>query len=252
MSQQPAASKLYLYCVIPSNGRKDFGEIGIGGPGDRVRTIEYRDIAAVVSTPTKEKFERTEENIIAHQRVVQRVFEERLGIPLPFATITKNQEEVLQLLKERYEEFKDKLLKLGPLNENGRSGSSFGARELLEEALSQSAASAIRIRQLSEEINQLRAMRYEKTLETAAELVMRKLSTNLSATLNAMSDAIFDLQGKLEKMREELSKLDVGQSGADRPPAEVPSLDKEVRLLREEMQRLNRRQVDPQSIKLQS
>jgi len=230
----------------------DFGGIGIGGPGDRVRMIEYRDIAAVVSAPTKEKFERTEENIIAHQRVVQRVFEERLGVPLPFATIAKNEEEVLQLLKDRYEEFKDKLLKLSPLNENGRSGSSVGARELLEEALSQSAASAIKIRQLSEEIDQLRAMRYEKTLETAAELVMRKLSTNLSTTLNAISDAIFDLQGKLEKMREELSKLDVSRGGQDGGPAEVPSLDKEVRLLREEMERLNRRQVDPQSIKLQS
>ena len=48
-AQQPAAEGVYVYCIIEANEPRDFGTIGIGGRGDEVYTVHYRDLAAVVS-----------------------------------------------------------------------------------------------------------------------------------------------------------------------------------------------------------
>src|SRR5690348_4895365 len=47
----PPASEsgIYVYCVIEADGPQAFGKIGIGGRGDEVYTIHYKDLAAVVS-----------------------------------------------------------------------------------------------------------------------------------------------------------------------------------------------------------
>ena len=40
---------IYIYCIIASKEARSFGSIGIGGRGDELQTILYKDIAAVVS-----------------------------------------------------------------------------------------------------------------------------------------------------------------------------------------------------------
>ncbi len=40
----------YLYGIIGTDAERNFGPIGIGGRGDEVGTIAYRDLSAVVST----------------------------------------------------------------------------------------------------------------------------------------------------------------------------------------------------------
>ena len=40
---------VYVYCIIESGEPRTFGNLGIGGRGDEVFTIHYRDLAAVVS-----------------------------------------------------------------------------------------------------------------------------------------------------------------------------------------------------------
>src|SRR5512135_2782856 len=53
LESQPTAASTsdggkYVYCIIRSDRQHDFGSIGIGG-GQRVMTVAYRDLAAVVS-----------------------------------------------------------------------------------------------------------------------------------------------------------------------------------------------------------
>jgi hypothetical protein len=249
LARMPNPSRYYIYCVIPTNGEREFGKIGIGGPDDQVYSIEYKDIAAVVSNPPQEEFERSEENIMAHQRVVQRVFNGQPGLPLPFATILSSEMDVQQLLEERYAEFKDKLTKLGSLGESGSQVETgeVGARELLEETLAQSAASAVRIRQLNEEISQLSSMRYAKAMEAAAYMMMKKLSTQLLTSLDSLNRTIETLQEKLNLIKVAVDQVNTEHNVAGRELIQLPSIDSEIRTLREEIERLNRRRMEEMS-----
>jgi len=227
LMQESDPAKFYVYCVIPANGKGEFGKIGIGERDDQVYAIDYEDIAAVVSTTSNEKFESSEDNILAHQRVVQRVFEDRLGVPLPFSTIANSQEEVLQLLEGGYTEFRDKLNKLDALASEGPTGESNqqGAKELIEEALSQSADSAVKIRQLNEEINQLRSMRYEKTVNIAVGAMMKRFSAQVSTTLDSLSNQIEGLKQRMQSIQENISQRNIT---SEEKRYGTPSLDHEA------------------------
>lgn len=107
----------YLYCIIQLNRTKSFGPMGIGNRNDNVYTINYRDIACVVSNSLVTKYSITRENTVAHQRVLEEVMREFTLLPVRFCTIadSKDNSNDLEdkikekLLKERYEEFKDLL-----------------------------------------------------------------------------------------------------------------------------------------------
>ena len=234
-------SRYYIYCVIPAKGEREFGEIGIGGRADRVYTIDYEDIAAVVSNTSEEKFDGSDDNIFAHQRVVQQVFEKKLGVPLPFGTLVESEEEARQLLEERHVEFRDKLTKLDMLNADSSHDESnqLSAKEIIGEALSQSGASAVKIRQLNEEISQLRSMRYEKTMETAADAIIRRFSAQLSTTLVSLTQTLERTMEKLEGVQQSLSQLSTMSYENRLQPSASITFDREIHDLREKMKRVN-------------
>ena len=39
----------YIYCIIDTNGVRNFGAIGMGGRGNVVSNISYQEISAVIS-----------------------------------------------------------------------------------------------------------------------------------------------------------------------------------------------------------
>src|SRR5205823_2981368 len=79
---QPAARQgdargKYVYCIIESSETLRFGPLGIGADPADVHTINYKDIAAVVSDTPIEVHDPTRENVLAHERVNRS--EERRG-----------------------------------------------------------------------------------------------------------------------------------------------------------------------------
>ncbi len=171
-------SRLYVYCIVPSTAPKTYGAIGIGGHDAPVQTIEYKDIAAVVSEVSDDHFEKTDENVLSHQRVVQKVFDKEMGVPLPFATVKENSDDVRQLLEESYDKFKDQLTKLGVFQSPGSqpaSDETTGSTDLMSQVLEQSAASALKIRQMADELDEVRRKTYEKVMERVTEGAMKKL-----------------------------------------------------------------------------
>jgi len=44
-TEAPAAEGVYVYCIIESTEPQTFGGIGIGGRGDEIYTVHYRDQA---------------------------------------------------------------------------------------------------------------------------------------------------------------------------------------------------------------
>jgi hypothetical protein len=102
----------YVYCVIRSEVPQTFGAIGIGAEPTEVHTVNFRDIAAVVSDTPIELYEPTRQNVLAHERVNETVMRNHTVIPMSFGTVFKTREDIHQLLRSAYDAFKDVLVKM--------------------------------------------------------------------------------------------------------------------------------------------
>lgn len=95
----------YVYCIIEALEDRSFGPIGIGGRGNEVITIGYKDIAVVVSNSPTTKYTVSSDNVLAHQRVIEEVMKEYTVLPVRFCTIAGSVDEIKNLLHRRYREF---------------------------------------------------------------------------------------------------------------------------------------------------
>jgi hypothetical protein len=96
----------YVYCVIETGGARNFGPIGIGERGDAVITIAYRDLSTVVSSVPMDKYVVSSKTISAHERVIEMVMRDYTVLPVRFYTVAPNAEDIRNLLRRRYPEFK--------------------------------------------------------------------------------------------------------------------------------------------------
>jgi hypothetical protein len=102
----------YVYCIIQSTAGLKFGAIGIGAEPSDVYTINYRDLAAVVSDTPMGLNDPTRENVLAHQRVNETVMREHTVIPMSFGTVFKTRDDIIELLRSAYDAFGDVLAKM--------------------------------------------------------------------------------------------------------------------------------------------
>src|SRR3990167_5739658 len=102
----------YVYCVIRSTQPLKFGAIGMDEQWADVYTINYKDMAAIVSDVPIAPLDSTRENVLAHERVNETVMREHTVIPMSFGTIFKTREDILELLRSAYEAFADVLNKM--------------------------------------------------------------------------------------------------------------------------------------------
>ncbi|MEW5855052.1 MAG: GvpL/GvpF family gas vesicle protein, partial [Myxococcota bacterium] len=102
----------YVYCIIKSTELLSFGPIGIGAEPAEVHTVNYGDIAAVVSDTPIEVYDPTRENVLAHERVNETVMRKYTVIPMSFGTVFKTREDIIELLRSAYDAFHDVLVKM--------------------------------------------------------------------------------------------------------------------------------------------
>ena len=96
----------YIYCIIKGREGRNFGSVGIGGGGDVVSTIGYEDLSAVISNFPMGKYVVSKENLIAHEKVIEKVMEDYTVLPTRFCTVASSAEEVRGFLRKRYSELK--------------------------------------------------------------------------------------------------------------------------------------------------
>lgn len=101
----------YVYCIVRSDHQRDFGAIGIGG-GQRVFTVAFQDLAAVVSDTPIVIYDPTRDNVLAHEFVNETVMKEFTVIPMSFGTVFRSEEDVTELLRSTYQAFSDVLDKM--------------------------------------------------------------------------------------------------------------------------------------------
>jgi hypothetical protein len=101
----------YVYCIIRSDRQREFGSVGIGG-GQRVFTVAFQDLAAVVSDTPIVIYDPTRENVLAHEFVNETVMREFTVIPMSFGTVFRSEDDVSELLRSTYQAFSDVLDKM--------------------------------------------------------------------------------------------------------------------------------------------
>ena len=102
----------YVYCIIRASQPLKFGAIGMDEQWPDVYTINFRDMAAVVSDVPIAPLDSTRENVLAHERVNETVMREHTVIPMSFGTIFKTREDIVELMRSAYEAFADVLNKM--------------------------------------------------------------------------------------------------------------------------------------------
>ncbi len=102
----------YVYCVIRSNQPQAFGPIGLGDEPADVHSVNFKDLAAVVSDTPMGIHDPTRENVLAHQRVNETVMRDHTVIPMSFGTVFKTRDDIMELLRSAYEAFSDVLAKM--------------------------------------------------------------------------------------------------------------------------------------------
>ena len=111
-SKSGEQSGKYVYCIIHTTEPLRFGRIGIGNEPADVHTVNYKDIAAVVSDTPLEVYDPTRENVLAHERVNEAVMRSYTVLPMSFSTVFKTKEDIVELLRTAYDAFRDVLSKM--------------------------------------------------------------------------------------------------------------------------------------------
>jgi hypothetical protein len=104
----------YLYCIIRCSEARTFDDVApIGDASGPVHTVPCDGLAVVVSdTPVKDH-ETTRANVLAHERVQERVMEDFTLLPVRFGSVTNDfasaVPDIRKLLESRSQDF-DRLL----------------------------------------------------------------------------------------------------------------------------------------------
>jgi hypothetical protein len=102
----------YVYCIIRASQPLKFGAIGMDEQWPEVYTINFKDMAAVISEIPLAPLDSTRENVLAHERVNETVMRDHTVIPMSFGTIFKTREDIVELLRSAYDAFADVLSKM--------------------------------------------------------------------------------------------------------------------------------------------
>ena len=99
----------YLYCIIDSGEPRSFGPLGIGGRGDELRAVCFNDISCIASNSQIERYPASRENIISHEKAIEKVMKKHAVLPVRFATIAESEEKIKKILEKEYDNFKNLL-----------------------------------------------------------------------------------------------------------------------------------------------
>jgi len=95
----------YIYCIIQPPQPCQFSTLGIGERGDIVHTVNFMQLAAVVSDTPIVDYEESRRNMMAHTLVLEEVMQQFTLLPVRFGTVAPKAEIIIdQVLKRRYGE----------------------------------------------------------------------------------------------------------------------------------------------------
>jgi virulence-associated protein VapD len=172
-----AESGIYVYSIIECAEPREFGKIGIGGRGDEVYTVHYKDLAAVVSRSPLVVYDPTRENALTHEHVNQVTIEHGFTpVPMSFGTLFKTEKDIVEFLEDTYDALRDVLVKMKDKLEFGLK-----VNWTREEVLAEVKRDNEDIRRLEEEI--------AKNQQSSTYFARMQLGRMVEQALNDKSDS---------------------------------------------------------------
>jgi hypothetical protein len=111
-SQTESEQGRYVYCIIRTDSPKNFGTIGIGGRGDQVYSVHFKEFAAIVSDCPLIIFDPTRENALAHEHVNEVVMKDFTVLPMSFGTVFRTEDDIRAFLRGTYDALIEVLQKM--------------------------------------------------------------------------------------------------------------------------------------------
>lgn len=134
----------YLYCIIRCGEARTFGDaVPIGGDSGSVYTVPHQGLAVVVSDAEAGQYDPTRANMLAHQRVQERVMREFTVLPVRFATVAEGYapaQDIEKLVQKRGEEFEALLTDMEGKVELGLKALWRDEKAIYQEILAENAA----------------------------------------------------------------------------------------------------------------
>lgn len=111
MHEQEECPGKYFYCIVRCREPLELATRGIGERGDKVYTLHYNDLAAVVSDSPAIEYDSSRRNMMAHTAVLEEVMREFTILPVRFGIVAPDEKAIReQMLRRRYDEL-DRLLR---------------------------------------------------------------------------------------------------------------------------------------------
>jgi hypothetical protein len=99
--------KTYIYGIVDSNDGIDESVYGLKGAG--VYNIPYRDIGVVASDLNGQIRDITQDSAVEHEQVVEKLMINCAVLPVRFRTVFASREDILSMMENYYNDFKDNL-----------------------------------------------------------------------------------------------------------------------------------------------
>jgi Gas vesicle synthesis protein GvpL/GvpF len=183
----------YIYCIALTGGRPErFGPLGVGGNGDEVYAINFRDISAVVSDCPAKRLPLSRENAFCHMKVIEEVMKRHDVLPVRFCTIAESGEKTLKILEKEYDGFIETMNKI-------RGKRELGLKAILKERIYDDILNSHKeIRELKEDVS--------KRPSEATQYLMIKIGRMVEAALEQEKERYKDiilgaLKGISDKVR---------------------------------------------------
>jgi hypothetical protein len=208
-----AFDSIYIYGIVDGQVHQNFQVLGIGAREEKVYCIPFKDVTAIVSDTPFEEYDPTEDNTLAHEKVIQEVLRHGWSIaPMRFCTILKNKEEIFKLCRSCYLPFKRNILKIR--NKQEFSVKTFLNVNKLETEVSSDAELLQRSNQMATELYEiLKGITFDNVLE---EQSTREMIFNCAFLVH--KDKVKEFYDAITKFDEEYTdKLKIRISGPTAP-----------------------------------
>jgi hypothetical protein len=176
----------YAYAIIPSRKEHDFGQIGLDG--EKVYTIHYREIAAVVSDSATKTFEVLDYGI-THQQALEKIMKEFCVIPMSFGQ-TATEGEIKTFLSRNYAKLRVYFTKLAGKTELGLK-----VTWKIDSAIKEIASSNIKVRAMKKQIT---GKPFEKTYRQRLTLGTT-IAEELTRREEKIASVIFSRLGEISE-----------------------------------------------------
>ena len=94
----------YIYCITGTL-QKPIKEMMIGLENAAVRTVQYREITAIISEVMMAQIPVSNESVLRHAAVIEAVRKEQSVLPMRYSSVFKDDAGVIEFLKNRYAVF---------------------------------------------------------------------------------------------------------------------------------------------------